>query len=1023
MSSIISFYFKTEYPGVTAGSITIGGRIYTASSSNRILSNTLTTSITIGTDFSNNTNLLAFDVSGSLYVNISAYGFANCTNLYVVSYQNCNMTAGTITFGAYSFWNCSNLYLLILPENNSVGTHIIQNNVFTGCTNIKYIYFQRARQLDSSSNSLYTGPTDVTVIVQRGAVPTSSSNWGLYAYFNGKSTIIDETTCTNITRINAPYTIFDNYLDPSFLYTNVSNNIKTKYYISANTTVASFDSSSNNTVTIGNVGITPLIVSQDVSGTTHTSKRALSVLVVDPINATITLSNTDSSGNVIANYLGSNILLNGITDSNTSITYTSANTLVGTVDVSGNIKIGNAGTTIIYANSASSNNYLSTSKIANLRVNPINSTITLNNTDSSGNVTANYLGANVLLNGVSTSNTSITYTSANTLVGTVDIIGNIKIGNAGTSIIYANSASSNNYNLTTITANLTVNPINSTIILNNTDPSGNVIANYLGSNILLNGISTSNTSITYTSANTFVGTVDVSGNIKIGNAGTAIIYANSASSNNYNLTSKIANLRVNPINSTITLNNTDPSGNITANYLGSNVLLNGVSTSNTSITYTSANTFVGTLDVSGNIQIGNVGTTIIYANSASSNNYNLTTITANLTVNPINSTITLNNTDSSGNVTAIYLGSNILLNGITTSNTPITYTSANTLVGTVDVSGNVKIGNAGTTIIYANSASSNNYNLTSKIANLIISPFPTILTIGNSTLVGSPDINGNTHIPVGSLISPFNLNIISNNINTPLTYISSYTNVATVDTSGNITITGSPNTTSNITISQASTSNFNAVTLNLIVDVTKNQSIITAASPVTKISALGTTFNLNASTNNIDSQIINYNLLSNPYIASIDTSGNVNLLSTGTILVSLSQPETTLFYAAAKTVTINSTLNTQNGFSYLPSNQNNAIIMYPGAYLLSSTNKGSFTIYCSIPINQILAGTAYSMCLILPGYKIQLFSDNTTSYTTSLLTYDNSSNAYMYVSIPSPYTVYSCKLWYNSNLINENASF
>jgi len=99
---------------------------------------------------------------------------------------------------------------------------------------------------------------------------------------------------------------------------------------------------------------------------------------------------------------------------------------------------------------------------------------------------------------------------------------------------------------------------------------------------------------------------------------------------------------------------------------------------------------------------------------------------------------------------------------------------------------------------------------------------------------------------------------------------------------------------------------------------------------------------------------------------------------------------------------------------------------FPGAYLVnyfttnSTTNGGSFPIYKSTPdlgvTTSVGASNKNNFFLVLPGYKLIIYTG--TNYSSSTSTFDNTSNSTIYhVTITSATfinLVKSVKLYYNN---------
>jgi len=315
------------------------------------------------------------------------------------------------------------------------------------------------------------------------------------------------------------------------------------------------------------------------------------------------------------------------------------------------------------------------------------------------------------------------------------------------------------------------------------------------------------------------------------------------------------------------------------NTLYGNAIFNINATTNnteTPIVYTSGNTTVAMVDTSGNVIVGNVGSSIITLSQTETTNYLAGNTTSTINVARLQSTITVGNVfnktygDASFNLSA------------TTNNTEtsIVYVSGNTTVSTVDQSGIVTVGNGGSSIITLSQAQTTNYtaitaNTTVNVARITsnISVLPTFQKF--------------------CLDPSFNLSATTNNPETSIVYTSGNTTVATVN-QGIVTIGNAG--TSIITLSQAQTVGYTAITANTTLNVSRITSNISVLPSFEKIQGTSN-FLLNATTNNTETAI--QYVSGNTSVASVDQSGNITLGIIGNATITLSQSQTTSYTAVS----------------------------------------------------------------------------------------------------------------------------
>jgi hypothetical protein len=417
---------------------------------------------------------------------------------------------------------------------------------------------------------------------------------------------------------------------------------------------------------------------------------------------------------------------------------------------------------------------------------------------------------------------AFTYTSSNPLVATISGI-TVTIVGVGTCTITATQAAYSNYTSGSISALLSVNKATPNLKDFSIPPKTFQTDKTF---TLIPPNSDSPGAFTYTSNNTSVAMVDNnSGLVTIVGAsgsrsyGDCIITATQAATANYTSASISASLTVDRfitiLTGTITISpnpatyQTDKMFTITSPMPTSNRTMD---TLLTPIIYTSSNTSVATITISGTTITCNIvgaGTSTITATQAETPNYTEGTTTSKPTLTVAQYTITLTGFP---NITKTYQDAPFTLTQ-PNSDSPgaFTYTSNNTSVAMVDNnSGLVTIVGAsgsrsyGDCIITATQAATANYTSASISALLTVNRFTTIL----STITINPQNATYQTDKVFTITSPTPTS--NRTMDTPLTpiiYTSSNTNVAAISgptTTGNIVGAG----TSTITATQEETPNY-----------------------------------------------------------------------------------------------------------------------------------------------------------------------------------------------------------------------
>jgi len=378
-------------------------------------------------------------------------------------------------------------------------------------------------------------------------------------------------------------------------------------------------------------------------------------------------------------------------DSPAAFSYISSNELVATI-VGDIITIVGAGTALITATQAETENddYTSGTIDTTFLVNKVNPII------SSFSLPTKTFGDAPFTIPPPTSNSpgAFSYTSSNPLVASIsqDII---TIVGAGTALITATQAETNNYFSGTIAATFIVNKANPSI------DNFSIPTKTFGDAPFTIPPPTSNSmgAFSYTSYNELVATIlgDV---ITIVGAGTALITATQAATNNYNLAATSTIFNVNKANPSIA------NFSIPTKTFGDVPFTISPPTSNSAGTfnYTSSNPLVAT--ISGNIlTIIEPGTALITAIQEGTNNFNSGTTTTTFLVNKANPTI------SNFSIPPKSLGDMPFPITPPTSNSSgsFSYISSNPLVASI--SGDIlTITGIGSAIITAIQEETNNYN-------------------------------------------------------------------------------------------------------------------------------------------------------------------------------------------------------------------------------------------------------------------------------------------------------------------------
>ena len=310
-------------------------------------------------------------------------------------------------------------------------------------------------------------------------------------------------------------------------------------------------------------------------------------------------------------------------------------------------------------------------------------------------------------------NGSITYTSSDPLIASVDLNGLITANNIGSVTITGDQAMNGILPAQTATYTVTVNPASPGDAAYTALSAGSDVTKRFGeANFTQVATGGNGGAITYSSATPAVATVDSNtGEVTIVGVGSVVITATEAASTNFAGQTATYTVTVNPASSGDAAYTALAAGSdVTKAFGEANFTQAATGGNGGAITYSSATPAVATVDSNtGEVTVVGAGSVVITATEAASTNFAGQTATYTVTVNPA----------SPGDAvyTALDIGSDVtkiqsddFTRAATGGNGgAITYSSATTTVATVDNTGKVTIVRAGSTVITATEAASANF--------------------------------------------------------------------------------------------------------------------------------------------------------------------------------------------------------------------------------------------------------------------------------------------------------------------------
>jgi uncharacterized protein YjdB len=394
--------------------------------------------------------------------------------------------------------------------------------------------------------------------------------------------------------------------------------------------------------------------------------------------------------------LTATVLPENTTDSK-SVSWSSSNSEVATVDANGTVTAKRAGTAVITAtstNGKSAGCTVTVSKkeipITEISLDKSSATLTEGETTT---LTATVLPENT------TYGKSVKWSSSNVAVATVDIMGKVTAKSAGTAIITAISE-----NGKTASCTITVNKKDTNITITEVRLNKSTETLTEGDKTTLTATvlpenTTDSKNVSWSSSNSEVATVDANGTVTAKRAGTAIITATSTNGKTAGCTVTVSKKEI-PIieisldKSSATLTEGETT-TIVATVLPENT------TDSKSVSWSSSNSEVATVDANGTVTAKRAGTAVITATSTNGKSAGCTVTVSKkeipiteISLDKSSATLTEGETTT---LTATVLPEN------TTYGKSVKWSSSNVAVATVDLMGKVTAKRAGTAIITATS--------------------------------------------------------------------------------------------------------------------------------------------------------------------------------------------------------------------------------------------------------------------------------------------------------------------------------
>ncbi|MDB4293495.1 Ig-like domain-containing protein, partial [Maribacter sp.] len=496
----------------------------------------------------------------------------------------------------------------------------------------------------------------------------------------------------------------------------------------------------------------------------------------------------------------------------------------------------------------------------------------------------------------SSTDQTLSWSSSNEAVATVDTNGLVSGISEGPAVI---SASANDGSGVVGTANINVAPLNILVTVIVVSPSPRTIT--VGENLLMSTAiipaNATDQSVTWSSSDNSIASVDQSGQVTGNEIGSVTI---SAVANDASGTSGIGTVTVTAADIALTgISLTPPAVSIVESdtqQMGITFIPNNAT--NQDVTWSSSDETITTVDTNGLVTAIAEGAATIIATSVANNGiFGTASITVTpafipvtgISVSPPTAAIDVNATSQ---FTALILPADA-------TDQRVNWLSGNTAIATVDSDGLVTgIAEGSTTII---AISAQNGTIT---ANATIDvTLPNVPVTGLSVSPASTDLLEGTTLNLIATVSP------ANATNQNLNWITSNSAIATVDGNGVVTAL-QPGPVSITTISIANGS----ITASSAIMVTSSDILVgnIVVDPANFSLDIGGTQSLNLTITpaNATNQVVNWSS-SNPAIATVDNTGLVNAIAQGTATISATATDGSAVFGSAA-VSVNDPRSAEN---------------------------------------------------------------------------------------------------------------
>jgi len=618
--------------------------------------------------------------------------------------------------------------------------------------------------------------------------------------------IVTVTVSATGVTLNKASTSLDVGVEESLEATVAPDNATNKNvtWTSSDTDIATVDSYGKvKAISVGSATITVTTVDGN-----HTATCTVTVTEPAPVTTPVTsVSLNKATTSIVAGSeetLAATVLPDNATNKN--VTWSSSNNGIATIDSNGKVEAISAGEATITVTTVNGGFTATCTVTVTPATTPVTS-VSLNKGTTSLVVGADETLTAIVLPTEAT-NKNVTWTSSDTGAATVDSNGKVTAIGAGEATITVTTVDGGFTATCTVTVTPAIKPVTS-VSLNKGTTSLVVGADETLTATVLPTEAT-NKNVTWSSNNTGVATVDSTGKVTAVSAGSATITVTTVDGGFTATCTVTVTPAIKPVTS-VSLNK-----GTTSLLVGANETLTATvaptDATNQSVTWSSNNTGVATVDSTGKVTAISAGSATITVRTVDGN-YTATCVVTVTPPAPI--TVPVTGVSLDRGTIRIGVGAEETLTATiaptNATNKNVTWTSSNTAVATVDSNGKVRSISAGTATITVRTADGN-YTATCGVT--VTAPAPATIPVTGVFLGrGNVETVRTISLKVGAESALTVTVVPANATNKNVTWTSSNTRVATVDRNGNVKALRAGSATITVTtVDGSSVQNLNAGT-------------------------------------------------------------------------------------------------------------------------------------------------------------------------------------------------------------------